>query len=73
MSSLSFGENRAQQHAGSMELRLGGARGDAEQRGDFLVAVAFDVVQQEHRARAVGKPGDGGLEIRVQLGTAGMG
>ena len=49
-----------------MELGLGSAWSDAEQGRDIGVPVSFHVVQHEDRARPLGQPGDGLLEVEAR-------
>lgn len=51
-----------------MELGLDGPHGHSQEAGDLFVLVAFDVVQDEDGAGAVGQPGDGALQGQVRLG-----
>jgi hypothetical protein len=55
-----------------MQLRLGRPSSQSEHLGDFLVPIAFDIMQHKHLFRPVGQTLHGGLEVHCQLqpGTA---
>src|SRR5438309_4297904 len=57
----------SQRHARVMQLRFRRPGHDPQHARDLLVLVAFQVVQYEHLARAVGEPPDRLLEVQRQV------